>query len=65
MDLQTPMFYGNRITQLTTEAVEDAARLVLRQLTERLKFSKLKSKNDEEIEYLQFGICSYQAQTNH
>ena len=62
MDLRPPMSYGNRFAQLTTEAAENAARLVLRQLSERLNFSKLQSKNDEEMECLQFGICSYQAQ---
>ncbi len=62
MDLRTPMSSGNRFAQLTTEAAENAARLVLRQLSERLNFSKLQSKNDEEMECLQFGICSYQAQ---
>ncbi len=62
MDLRPPMSYGNRFAQLTTEAAENAARLVLRQLSERLDFSKLPSKNDEEMECLQFGICSYKAQ---
>ncbi len=62
MDLRTPMSYGNRFAQLTTEAAESAARLVLSQLTERLKFAKLPLKSDEEMECLQFGICSYQAQ---
>ena len=62
MDLRPPMSYGNRFAQLTTEAAENAARQVLRQLSERLNFSKLQSKNDEEMECLQFGICSYQAQ---
>ncbi len=56
------MSYGNRIAQLTTEAAENAARLVLSQLSERLNFSKLPLKRDEEMECLQFGICSYQAQ---
>ena len=56
------MSYGNRFAQLTTEAAENATRLVLGQLSERLSFSKQKSKNDEEMECLQFGICSYQAQ---
>ena len=56
------MSYGNRIGQLTTEAAENAARLVLTQLSERLNFSKNQSKNDEELECLQFGICSYQHQ---
>ena len=63
MDLRTPMSYGNRFAQLTTEAAENAARLVLNQLSERLSFSKHLSSNDEEMECLQFGICSYQAQT--
>ena len=62
MDLRPPMSYGNRFAQLTTEAAENAARLVIRQLSERLSFSRPPSKNDEEMECLQFGICSYQAQ---
>ena len=41
---------------------ENAARLVLSQLSERLSFSKHPSNNDEEMECLQFGICSYQVQ---
>tara|TARA_Y100001968_G_scaffold258270_1_gene245215 strand:- start:709 stop:912 length:204 start_codon:yes stop_codon:yes gene_type:complete len=57
-----PMSYGNRFAQLTTEAAENAARLVLRQLSERLHFPKNLSKDDEEMECLQFGICSYQPQ---
>ena len=56
------MSYGNRFGQLTTEAAENAARLVLTQLSERLNFSKHQSKSDEELECLQFGICSYQHQ---
>ena len=56
------MSYGNRFAQLTSEAAESAARLVLSQLSERLNFSKLSLKRDEEMECLQFGICSYQAQ---
>ena len=56
------MTYGDRFTQLTTEAAENAARLVLRQLSERLTFSKHSSNKDEDMECLQFGICSYQAQ---
>jgi len=56
------MFYKNRLAQLTTEAAENAARLVLSQLSERLSFSKHPSTNDEEMECLQFGICTYQAQ---
>ncbi|ABM75856.1 Hypothetical protein NATL1_12981 [Prochlorococcus marinus str. NATL1A] len=47
---------------MTTEAAEKAARLVLSQLSERLSFSKHPSNNDEEMECLQFGICSYQVQ---
>ena len=62
MDLRPPMSYGNRFAQLTTEAAENAARLVLSQLSERLSFSKLPSIKDEEMECLQFGICSYQTQ---
>ena len=58
------MSYGNRIAQLTTEAAENAARLVLNQLSERLNFYKHPSKIDEEMECMQFGICSYQTQTN-
>ena len=58
------MSYGNRFAQLTTEAAEKAARLVLSQLSERLSFSKHSSNNDEDMECLQFGICSYQAQTS-
>ena len=54
------MSYGNRFTQLTTEAAENAARLVLAQLSERLSFSNQQSKIDSEMECLQFGICSYQ-----
>ena len=56
------MANGNRFAQLTTEAAENAARLVLSQLSERLNFSKHPSNNDDEMECLQFGICSYQAQ---
>ena len=62
MDLRPPMSYGNRFAQLTTEAAENAARLVLSQLSERLNFSKLPLRSDEEMECMQFGICSYQAQ---
>tara|TARA_Y100001968_G_scaffold78009_1_gene69326 strand:- start:887 stop:1075 length:189 start_codon:yes stop_codon:yes gene_type:complete len=56
------MYKGNRFAQLTTEAAENAARLVLSQLTERLNFSQDQSSNDEEMECLQFGICSYHAE---
>tara|TARA_Y100001968_G_scaffold175265_1_gene160635 strand:- start:403 stop:591 length:189 start_codon:yes stop_codon:yes gene_type:complete len=58
------MSYGNRFAQLTTEAAENAARLVLTQLSERLDFSKHQIKVDEEMECLQFGICCYQPQAN-
>jgi len=57
------MSYGNRFAQLTTEAAENAAHLVLTQLSERLNFSKHQSESDEEMECLQFGICSYQPQS--
>ena len=56
------MFYRNRFVQLTTEAAENAARLVITQLSERLYFSKHQSRMEEEMECLQFGICSYQPQ---
>tara|TARA_Y100001968_G_C19096696_1_gene590494 strand:- start:424 stop:600 length:177 start_codon:yes stop_codon:yes gene_type:complete len=57
------MSYANRRNQLTNEAAENAARLVITQLSERLNFYKYQSKNDKEMECLQFGICSYQHQT--
>ena len=56
------MSYGNRFAQLTTDAAENAARLVLSQLSERLNFSKHPPNKDDEKECLQFVICSYQAQ---
>tara|TARA_Y100001968_G_scaffold300612_1_gene312159 strand:- start:285 stop:473 length:189 start_codon:yes stop_codon:yes gene_type:complete len=56
------MSHRNRFAQLTTEAAENAARLVLNQLSKRPSFSNHPSNNDEEMECLQFGICSYQAQ---
>ena len=56
------MYYGNRFFQLTTEAAEKAAQLVLEQLSERLCISKQQTKVDNEMECLQFGICSYQNQ---
>ena len=60
------MYYGNRFVQLTTEAAEKAAQLVLEQLSKRLCISKQQTKVDNEMECLQFGICSYQnqAETN-
>ena len=57
------MSYGNRFAQLTTDAAENAARLVLTQLSQRLSFYKHQSMIDEEMECLQFGICSYQPKT--
>ena len=56
------MYYGNRFAQLTTEAAEKAAQLVLEQLSKRLCISKQQTKVDNEMECLQFGICSYQNQ---
>ena len=58
------MYYGNGFFQLTTEAAEKAAQLVLEQLSERLCISKQQTKVDNEMECLQFGICSYQNQTS-
>jgi len=58
------MSYGNRFAQLTTEAAESSARLVLTQLSKRLNLYKRQSKCDEEMECLQFGICSYQTLPN-
>ena len=55
------MSYENRFAQLTTEAAENAARLVLNQLSERLNLYNHQSENDEEMECLQFGICAYKA----
>ena len=57
------MSYGNRFAQLTTEAAENAARLVLSQLSERINFTKNQSEIDNEMECLHFGICTYQHQT--
>ena len=56
------MYYGNRFVQLNTEAAEKAAQLVLEQLSKRLCISKQQTKVDNEMECLQFGICSYQNQ---
>ena len=56
------MYYGNRFVQLTTEAAEKAAQLVLEQLSKRLCISKQQIKIDNEMECLQFGICSYKNQ---
>ena len=46
------MSYVNRFAQLTTEAIENAARLVLTQLSERLSFSRHQAKIDDEMECL-------------
>ena len=62
MDLRAPITSGNRFAQLTTEDAKNAARHVLCQLSERLSFSKYQLNNDKDMECLQFGICSYQAQ---
>ena len=62
MDLRPPMSFGTRFTQLNKEAAENAARLVLSQLYKRLHFSQRLSSNDEEMECLQFGICSYRTE---
>ena len=43
---------------LSSEAVEIAAQSVLKQLYERLHFSKHPVKNDDVMECLQFGICA-------
>ncbi len=53
------------IMSLTPEAVENAARLVLNQLSERFNFSKHGSNNDDEMECLQFGICAVPVRSNH
>ena len=58
------MYYGNRFVQLNTEAAEKAAQLVLEQLSKRLCISKQQTKVDNEMECLQFGICSYQNQAS-
>ena len=58
------MAYENRFAQLTTDAAEKAARLVLTQLSERINFSKQQNKIENDMECLQFGICSYQSDTN-
>ena len=63
-DLRLPMFNVNHFSQLSTEAAENSARLVLNQLSERLNFYRHQSESDDEMECLQFGICSYQPQPN-
>ena len=53
----------NSFAILSTEAVENAARSVLQQLSQRLNFSRnTQPRDDKELECLQFGICAYQAQ---
>ena len=64
MEPRIPMSYINQFAQLTTQAAENAAKLVLDQLTARLYFYKHPSKIDEDMECLQFGICSYHPKTN-
>ena len=61
MVLRTLMSYENRFAQLTTESDENTAQQFLTQLSERLRFSKHQSKDDDEMECLQFGICSFRA----
>tara|TARA_Y100001968_G_scaffold291471_1_gene295922 strand:+ start:1836 stop:2024 length:189 start_codon:yes stop_codon:yes gene_type:complete len=56
------MSLGKCFAQLTADAAENAAHLVLNQLSERLRFSKLPSNNDQEMECLQFGICAHKPQ---
>ena len=56
------MSHKNTFAQLSTEAIENAAQSVLNQLSERLNFTNHQSRNDEELECLQFGICSYEPQ---
>ena len=58
------MSYGNRFAQLTTAAADNAAGLVLSQLSGRLSLSKHRTNKDEEMECLQFGICSYQVRVH-
>ena len=48
---------------LSSEAIENAARSVLKQLSERLNFSK-QQKNDDAMECLQFGICTAPIRTH-
>ncbi|WP_320663920.1 hypothetical protein [Prochlorococcus sp. MIT 1223] len=50
---------------LSSEAVEIAARSVLKQLAERLHFSKEQVRNDEVMECLQFGICNISNRIYH
>ncbi len=48
---------------LSSEAIENAARSVLKQLSERLTISK-QQRNDEIMECLQFGICTIPVRTH-
>mgnify|MGYP004294909617 CR=1 FL=1 len=52
------------IMSLSSEAVENAAKSVLEQLAQRLKFAK-QQRNDESIECLQFGICTAPVRIKH
>ena len=56
------MSFGNRFAQLTSEAAENAAKLVLNQLAERLNYSKHQTTSDAKMECLQFGICTYDSE---
>ena len=48
---------------LSSEAIENAARSVLKQLSERLIFSQ-QQRNDDAMECLQFGICTVPIRTH-
>ena len=64
------MSYLNPLNHLSPEAAEKAAHLVLTQLSERRKsvienlkesifnFAKDETRNEDEMECLQFGICA-------
>ena len=50
----------NSYGQLTKEGAENAAKLILSQLRERLNLNNDHSAIDKELECMQFGICSNQ-----
>ena len=54
------MSLGILFNASSAEAEEKAARIVISQLSNRLHFSKQQPSVDEEIECLQFGICTYE-----
>ncbi len=56
------MSFSKSFTELTTQGADNAARLVLKKLSKRIYFSTRESTSDEEMECLQFGICTYQSQ---